>query len=188
MAVRNSAAAWGWPARLLHWAMAVMIVAMLILGAVTANFVDDLSTRFELAQIHKSWGFAVFALALLRLGWRAANPVSPAPPPGPAWERRAAAVSHAALYALMIVLPVSGWLMASASPLQDMFSIRNMVFGLFELPDPFVPGDAALEAAFRRIHVAAALAMAGLLAVHAGAAVRHHRVRGDDVLRRMTRG
>jgi len=189
MRLRNDSNAWGWPARLIHWAMAVLIVFMLGLGAYMANFVDDIYARFDLVQVHKSWGFAAFALALLRVGWRLANPVSPAmPSEARAWERRAAAASHAGLYALMFALPISGWLMASASTLQETYGIRNMVFGLFALPDPFAPGSDALEKVFADIHFASALALAGLLGVHAGAALAHHFVRRDDVLARMTLG
>jgi cytochrome b561 len=186
MSLRNTATAWGWPARALHWSMAVVIVALLVLGFVMANAIDDLALRFRLTQLHKSWGSVVFALALARLGWRLVNP-TPAEAPGAAWERAAARLAHGLLYALMIAMPVSGWLMASASPLQEMVGVRNMVFGLFELPDPFVPGDRALEAVFRTIHVGGGLLLAALLVLHAGAALKHHFVLRDDVLRRMAR-
>ncbi|MGF1659309.1 MAG: cytochrome b [Rubrimonas sp.] len=188
MSLRNTDTGWGWPARLLHWAVAAIILFQLGLGLWMANFVDDLYARFALTQTHKSWGALVFGLAALRLAWRMANPVAPAPPEGPRWEKAAGVAAHWALYALMIALPVSGWLMASASPLQDMYGVRNMVFGLFEMPDPFVPGDAGLEAAFRAIHTGGAAALTLLLLVHAGAALRHHFVLRDAVLRRMIRG
>lgn len=188
MPLRDDAEGWGWPSRLLHWVMAALMTGLLILGLVAANVVDDLQTRFELTQWHKSFGVVVFALALVRLGWRAANRTRPAPPPGPEWERRAARAGHAAFYALMLLLPLSGWLMASASPLQDMFGLTDTVFGLIPLPDPFVPGAEATEAAFRAVHLGAAIALAALLALHAGAALRHHLVLKDGVLRRMTLG
>lgn len=187
MGLRNTAETWGWPARLLHWTMAAIIVFMLAIGTYMTG-VDDLMRRFALTQTHKSWGFLVFALALGRIGWRLANPVSPAEPDGPAWERRVARGAHWALYGLMLWMPLSGWLMSTASPLQDMYGVRNMVFGLFDMPDPFVPGDADLEKAFRRMHNVGAAALAALLLGHAAAALRHHFVLRDDVLRRMTWG
>ncbi len=187
MALRNTTTTWGWPARLLHWSVAAIIVFMLVLGTYMTG-VDDLMRRFALTQTHKSWGFVVFVLALARIGWRLANPVSPAEPAGAAWERLAARGAHWALYGLMLWMPLTGWLMATASPLQEMYGIRNMVFGLFDMPDPFVPGSRELEDLFKRMHNVGAAALAALLLAHAVAALRHHFVLRDDVLRRMTWG
>jgi cytochrome b561 len=185
--VRNTPDAWGWPARALHWAMAALILFLLGLGFVMANLVDDLMQRFAMTQLHKSFGFVAFVLALARIGWRAANP-TPREAPGSALAARAARAAHLALYALMLWMPLTGWLMASASTLQDMYGIQNMVFGLFTLPDPFVPGDKALEEALAAAHLAGGLALSALVAVHAAAALAHHFVFRDDTLRRMVRG
>jgi cytochrome b561 len=193
MKIRNDAAGWGLPARILHWTMAVLILGMLGVGFWMVQVIgtSDLVLRYTLTQTHKSFGFAVFALALARILWRRANP-TPADPAGSAFERAAARGAHLTLYALMLVLPLSGWLMASASPLNDAgafpFQVRNMVFGLFELPDPFDPGSKTLESLFKVVHLWAALAMAALLVAHAGAALFHHVVRRDRVLSRMVRG
>jgi cytochrome b561 len=187
--LRNDSESWGWPARLLHWAVAAAIIFLLGVGFYMANFVDDLYRRFDLTQLHKSWGFVVFALALARAAWRLANPVAPAEPAGASrWEALAARATHAAFYVLMILMPVSGWLMASASTLQDDYGIRNRVFGLFDLPDPFVPGDKALEATLHAVHFWGGVALAALLVVHAGAALKHHFVDRDRVLARMSWG
>lgn len=189
MPIRNTATAWGWPARLLHWAMAILIVFMLSLGVSMANFVDDLATRFVLTQTHKSFGFVVISLALVRVSWRLMNPLSPAAPAAARrWENRLAHATHVALYVLMFLMPLSGWLMASASDLQDMYGIRNMVFGLFEMPDPFVPGDRRLEQTLKLVHVSGATVLSLLLVLHAGAALKHHFVLRDDVLTRMSLG
>lgn len=189
MRLWDDARAWGWPSRLLHWGMAGLILGMLGLGVWTANFVEDMYARYDLVQLHKSLGVVVFALALLRVGWRRANRARPEAPAGSSrLERAAAEGAHLALYALMLAMPLSGWLMASASELEDMFGMGTQVFGAFTLPDPFKPGDAALEAAFRTVHQGCAVALAALIALHGAAALVHHRVRRDDVLRRMTVG
>ena len=92
----------------------------------------------------------------------------------------------------MIAMPVSGWLGASASPYNDAdaypMQIKNMVFGLFELPDPFIPGSDALEAVFSWAHLLCAIALTAILLVHAGAALKHHFVNRDNVLTRMISG
>lgn len=187
MGLRNDETGWGWPARWLHWVMALLMTGMLAVGLVAANLIADTQTRFDLVQLHKSFGFVVFILALLRAAWRITHPAPP-DPPSPRWQAAAASASHLALYVLMFALPLSGWLLASASEMQDMYGIENQVFGLFALPDPFVPGDPALEVGFRRLHLALGLSLAALLAVHSAAALHHHYVSRDDVLMRMLRG
>jgi cytochrome b561 len=185
----DSAAGWGWVTRLLHWSMAALILFQLGFGLYMIQFVPDLLRQFTLIQTHKSWGFVIFVLALARVLWRLANRTRPALPAAmPAWQVRAAEASHRLLYLFMLLLPVSGWVMASASPTQDLLQIQNMVFGRFALPDPWVPGVDAIETAARGVHVAAAIALTALLALHAGAALKHQLVDHDGVLARMVRG
>ena len=187
MALMNTDTRWGWPARAFHWVMAILILFMLGLGLYTANIVESLSERFELVQLHKSFGFVVFVLAVLRLLWRFCNRRNPALPANmKLWERMAAHVSHVGLYLLMFAMPLTGWLMASASRAKEDLGVRNMVFGLFEMPDPIVPGDNALAETFGAIHFYLAIALMVLLAVHIGASLKHHLVLRDDVLRRMS--
>ncbi len=193
MTWRNTADSWGWPARVLHWAMAGLVVFMLGLGfymveVLSSQQPETVLERFLLTQVHKSWGTVAFALACLRLAWRAANPAPALPATTSAFARWAARWSHVALYACLFLMPVTGWLMASASPLQDSYGLRNLVFGLFELPDPFTPGSERLEAIFKTAHFALALLLTGLVAVHVAAALKHHLWDRDSVLRRMTFG
>ena len=192
MALKNTAEGWGWPARLLHWAMAALILFQLGVGVYMVEVIgDDLINRFQLTQTHKSFGVVVFALALLRILWRAVNP-RPTPPAMPPMQKLAAEGAHIALYVLMIALPLTGWLMASASPLNDPgaypFQVKNMVFGLFELPDPYPEGSKALSEQLARFHWGLALMLAAILAVHAGAALKHELVDRDGLLRRMVLG
>ncbi|MEL6219404.1 MAG: cytochrome b [Pseudomonadota bacterium] len=195
MSVKNTETGWGWPARLLHWSIAVLMIGMLVVGAymvrVLGDSSEDLLLRLELTQTHKSFGFVVFVLGLIRIWWRLTNPAPPLPEGMSAMDKMLANAGHLMLYGLMIGLPVTGWLMASASPLNDSDSyiqIKNMVFGLFELPDPYDPGDEALEAILKSFHTGFAVALAALLAVHAGAALHHQYVRRDGLLDRMLRG
>jgi cytochrome b561 len=181
----DSVAGWGWVTRALHWAMAGLILFQLGFGLWMTRFVPDLLARFTLTQTHKSWGTVVFLLALIRIAWRLANRTRPPLPPIPAWQALAARASHALLYLFMILMPVSGWLLASAAPVQDLLQMQNLVFGAFALPDPFVPGTDRLEAAFHRVHTTAAIGLAVVLALHAAAALRHQLVDRDHLLARM---
>ncbi|GMG82839.1 cytochrome b [Paralimibaculum aggregatum] len=209
MGLSNTREGWGWPARLLHWLMALLILGMLGVGFYMVEIVgDDLIQRFNLTQMHKSWGVIVFALALLRILWRAVTP-SPAPVPMPAWQKTAAQASHLALYALMIALPLTGWLMASSSPYNDAdayVQIRNEVrltylFGaetlaalgledalVWAMPDPYEPGDEALSKRFEQVHLALALALTAVLGLHVAAALKHQFIDRDGLLMRMIRG
>jgi cytochrome b561 len=185
----NTETSWGWVARAFHWVLAALILFQLGLGVWMVNVVSDLIEQFRLIQLHKSWGSVIFALALLRLGWRLASPAAPTLPAGtPHWQVRGAAVSHRLLYALILVLPLSGWVLASASPNQDLLGIENMVFGWFALPDPWVPGVKPIAEAAWTVHIGAAILLAATLVVHVAAALKHHLVDRDDVLVRMSWG
>lgn len=192
MPLRNTRESWGWPARLLHWLMAGLILFMLGLGFYMSNFVQSLIDRLELTQIHKSFGFVVFVLALVRIGWRLANPTPALPAHMGRLERRLAHGVHALIYVLVIVMPVTGWLMASSSPLNDPdaypFRIPNMVFELFELPDPYPIGDKALSETFLTIHLWSGVALGVLILGHMLAAIKHQSIDRDGLIRRMLLG
>lgn len=190
--IGNSSTSWGWPQRLLHWVGAALILGMLGLGFYMVNFEDSVLDRLILTQTHKSFGFVAFVLALLRIGWRLATPTPALPAHMSPLERRAAHASHLALYVLIVLMPLSGWLMASASPLNDAdaypMQIRNMVFELFELPDPFQPGDKALSEWLKAVHLWSGIALSALVTVHVAAAVKHQSIDRDGLIRRMIAG
>ena len=193
MAVKDTTQSWGIPSRLIHWAMAGLILFLLGLGFWISDFETDIARQIKLTFMHKSFGFTVFALAVLRVVWRLFNRRTPEMPAGtPGWQHTIADLTHKALYFLMFALPLSGWLMASASPLNDegAYPIRfpNMVFGLFEMPDPFVKGSKELTDMFHTAHLVFALALCAILLAHAGAALKHHFIDRDDILKRMTVG
>lgn len=188
MGLKNTDKSWGALSRLLHWAMAGLILFMLGFGYYMVNLVENPLEQFPLYQTHKSWGFVIFVLVLARLAWRLGNRAHPVLPEMSTLERFAARTGHWGLYGLMIMMPVTGWLMSTASPLQDLFGIRNQVFGLFEMPDPFVPGDEGVEEIFSTLHFFGAIALGLLVLLHAGAALYHHFGKRDDVLKRMTWG
>ncbi|MEM9048278.1 MAG: cytochrome b [Pseudomonadota bacterium] len=185
MGLRNTASGWGWISRLIHWSMAILIIGLTGLGL----YMDTQNLdHYQLIQDHKSWGFLVFVLAVLRLAWRAVNPAAPAlATDTPPWQALVVKATHIALYGLILAVPVTGWLMVSASPLQDL-GVRNMVFGLFEMPDPYPTGDSGLTETFTALHALAWLALMGVLALHVVGALYHHFVLRDRVLARMVVG
>lgn len=175
--LRNSPSSWGSVAKVFHWGMAVLILVQVPLGIAAARW--RLSpAKIELFFWHKSLGVLLLVLIALRLLWRTANPAPALPAELPAWERAAARASHALLYLLLALLPLTGWVVNSAA---------NIPFRVFRvLPLPAIAGpDEALADAFARIHVGLVVALVVALIVHVAAALRHHFVRRDDVLERM---
>ncbi len=176
-------ASWSRAQRLLHWSIAalVLITAPMAIVMVALPF-TQLLLKFLLYQAHKTIGIMVLLLALAQLGmhWRRGRPEHD--PPLPRWQRRAAAAVHAVLLALLLAVPVLGYLSAAAAPVR----IPTLLFGV--VPVPHVIGtDAATFAVLRRAHLALAVLLVGLALGHAAMALRHHR-RGHATLTRMLRG
>src|SRR4029079_12350731 len=135
-------------------------------------------TKLNLFFWHKSIGMTVLLLVALRLLWRLTN-TAPALPAGmPGWERLAAHASHFLLYVAMIGLPFSGWALSSAS------GVPFRIFGEIPLP-AIVEVDKETAEFAKQVHHAFVYLLVPLLIAHIGAALRHHYVKHDDVLRRM---
>jgi cytochrome b561 len=165
------------PARLLHWVAAIAIVATFFIGLAMLR-VSPGATQNRLFWLHESLGATVLALAALRLLWRAWRHPPPLPPTISGGIRRAALANHVALYGLMLMQPVLGWLGASA------FGAVVDVFGLFDLP-VLLHEDKSLAALLFLIHKIGAFTLAGLVTIHVGAALYHLVVRRDGVFQRM---
>lgn len=166
-------------ARLLHWATALAVLVIAALGLWIAWAPPQEETlKFRLYNIHESLGITVLLLTLLRLLWRRRHPPPPINPPLPAALRRAAFATHAALYALLLGIPVAGFLATNA------WGFPLSLFGVIPIPSPLGRSE-ALAPPLTALHGWMALALALLVALHAAAALWHHRGRGDDTLRRM---
>lgn len=176
MHLKNTLTRYGAVAQLFHWA----IVALVITQFVLAKRAEGLSpvAKIGVLATHKSIGITILGLALLRLAWRLLNPVPALPAGTPRWQDRAARVSHFLLYALLFITPVLGWLMSSARA----YSVSW--FGLVTLPD-FIEPDRATFEILRDAHEFMATSLGVIAIVHAAAALKHHFLDRDDVLRRM---
>jgi len=177
MALRNSTQRWGSVAQLLHWSVAALIFALMALGWLAV--LSPLSPgKITLFYWHKSLGMLVLALVLVRLGWRAGNPPPDMPADLPRWEPALARATHVFLYILIILMPVSGWLINSAA------GIPFKVFWVMPLP-AIAPVSSALEHIFELVHLAVFWALAVVLVGHIGASLRHHFLLHNTILRRM---
>ena len=157
--------------RLLHWLMAILIVAMLLIGAGMANTV---SPRYHcLVAIHEPLGIAILALVLIRFANRLFNPPPPLPPM-PRLQRYAAHASHWLLYLLMFTIPLVGWAMLSAG------DMPIVLHGGLRLPH-ILPPNAALYSALRGLHGALATLLYAVFLLHLAAALLHGLIRRDGV-------
>ena len=190
MAVRNSKLRYGTVAVSFHWIIAALVVTNICLGFYMNDLAHSDPMRFTFIQTHKSIGLTVLSLSVLRLLWRLVNPIPPLPPEFGPGMRFIARGTHFLFYFLIITIPLVGWAMVSSSPL----GTPTMYFGLFQWPH--IPFLAALPRAektiyvrdFAATHTLLAYAAIALLTLHVGAALWHHLLRRDDVLRRMLPG
>lgn len=177
MQIRNTAGRFGLVARTLHWLTLVLLIGSFTLAVSMVNMPFS-PRKLEFYSWHKWVGVTIFLLAVLRLGWRFANPV-PRPPAGtPRWQHRLAQLSHAMLYAILIVMPVTGWIMSSA------LNLPVVYLGLIPIPSPFGV-DRALGETMKVAHLSLAIVLLALVTIHVLAALYHHFHLRDDVLRRM---
>jgi cytochrome b561 len=177
MSLRNTPSSYGSVAKLLHWSIVALIITQLVLG-ISADDLPNGLRKLELLAWHKSFGMLVLILALARLAWRFGNPVPPPPADMPRWQQLAAVGTHRLLYALILLQPLTGWLMSSYKNFPVSF------FGLFQWPDLVAPNPQMHER-FEDIHEWLARLLVTVAIVHASAALYHHFGRKDDVLRRM---
>lgn len=191
MTARNSALRYGSVAMTLHWLIAVFILINIALGIWFNEVMGRYDAgRFGVIQLHKSIGLTVLVLSVVRLAWRLVNPVPPLPVSMSRTTKVLAHATHYALYALMIAVPVLGWMLVSASRT----GIPTMYFG--EIPWPnlaFIadlPRDQkiALGHSYSTGHIVAAFLLLALVLGHAAAAFYHHFKRRDRVLIRMLPG
>lgn len=166
------------PARWLHWSVAALVLAMIPVGALMVQ--DGLGRSFQngLFIFHKNTGVVIAVLVALRLVYRWRNPPPKLPRRLPRWQRRIAFWTHTILYALIVIMPISGYV-----------RVRTGGFPI-ELLDAmgigtFLPKSDAIANAAKSLHYAGAWALAILVAMHIGAALQHGLIKRDGVFQRM---
>jgi cytochrome b561 len=167
--------------RALHWSIALAVLGMLAAGFYAGSL--DTSTpagfnRFNaVIDIHKSFGLLILMLMVVRVLWRLSERTPQLPATVPSWERIAARASHLLLYVGLFVMPISGYLMASA---------HGETVQFFGLPLPHL-----VELRGRWVHVAhsthhtVAFVLLGIVALHVLGALKNHVIDRNDVLRNM---
>lgn len=177
MSLRNSADSYGAVAKLLHWGILALIIAQYVLAEAAEELEDGPEKLATLAN-HRSVGMLILLLALVRIGWKMANRGLPQPVPVPRPQQIAASAAHGILYLLLLLLPLSGWVMSSAAGVPAGF------FGLLEFP-MLLGENHDLHEALEEVHETLFYALAAVAVLHALAAVFHHVWLKNDTLRRM---
>ena len=165
----------------LHWAIAFGLLFMIWLGW-------NMDGKESWFQFHKSVGITILILTVARIVWRLMNPPPPAPTDLKPWENKASHAVHIGFYALMVIMPLTGWLTVSIS--YD-FDIPTVIFGLVSWPD--IPGVGFLSneigyAIISNIHSKLAYVLFALLALHVAGALKHEFGPEEGVLKRMLPG
>ncbi len=178
MSLKNTPDRWGSVSKSLHWLIAVLILALGIVGLLMGEL-PKTPKYFWVYTAHKSIGITVLVLVALRLVWRL-YAGAPRPVLGtPTWQERIAEATHWLLYALMFAIPLSGWLYDSASGLRPF-----KLFGLFEMPKLVAPSEASAQVS-HAIHEWGFWLLILVVLAHAGAALYHHLHQRDATLARM---
>ncbi len=161
----------------LHWLTAIAMVPTVIYGLVSV-YADGAEMTREALLIHQTVGTAIFILVLFRTVWRLTHPAPPLPAETPRYQKVGATLTHMLLYVTMVALPVTGY-MGLAARGRDI-----SMAGLFDLPR-IVPLDRRLSVNAQNLHDYGQYVLYALLALHVAAALYHHFIVKDGILRRM---
>ena len=173
----------------LHWLIAILLVGLIAVGKYMNELEESDHLRFELIQWHKSFGILVLLLIVLRIIWRLTHRPPQLSSSLPSWQRFAASATHLILYLLVLVIPLSGWVMVSVSPL----NLATELFGV--IPWPHLSVDAATGFGVSDRETVSELSITAhhylanglliLVLLHIGAALRHQFVLKDNLMSRM---
>jgi len=162
----------------LHWLMALLIISAFIMGLVMTSIPGFSPAKLRYFSWHKWIGVTVFALAVLRVLWRQFHRPPPHPERMPAWQNRAADAVHVLLYILIFAVPISGYLYTLSA------GVPVVYLGVWPMPVIMDPNP-EWKPVFRAVHYWLDMTMAALVLGHAGAALKHHFIDRDNVLKRM---
>ncbi|MBS0285839.1 MAG: cytochrome b [Proteobacteria bacterium] len=177
MELNNTAQRYGLISQLFHWVMALLVIGLIVIGLYMVRLPIN-AWKLKLYGLHKEWGVLVLMMVALRLLWRFTQISPEYPLHMPLWQKLAAKSVHVAFYFFLFALPISGWMLSSASGLPVSF------FGLFVMPDLVGPNQ-ALRELLTQVHKWLGYGLIAALGAHVGAALQHHFIHKDDILRRM---
>jgi len=178
--IRNTSKTYGSVAKSLHWLILIMLTVSIIAGNFLASMPKGVE-KLQTSGMHKSFGAVLLILLVFRLVWRLINETPQLPSETTTGEAFIATAMHWGLYILMFAQPLSGIMMSQASGFPVGF------FGLFEFP-VFLDKSPELAKIFHTAHSTVWILLVITVIGHAGAALHHHFIKKDNVLKQMTTG
>jgi cytochrome b561 len=176
---RNTKESWGRLSRGLHWLMAPLVLGMLGIGIYMTSLPPS-DQKWMFYGWHKSFGIVVLALVVIRLSWRLTQ-TTPSLAQLDHWQVQLAKINHYLLYLLMFIMPLSGAVMSQAGGHPVKF------FEYWTLPT-LITQNPLVALMARQIHGWAGYLFLALIAIHVGAALYHHFILKDKILKRMVHG
>lgn len=178
--LKNTTNSYGVVAKGFHWLLFLMLTFSIVAGNFMASMPKG-AEKLQAAGMHKSFGAVILMLIMLRLVWRLMNETPRLPDETTSGEALIAKAMHWGLYVLMFAQPLSGIMMSQSAGIPVSF------FGLFEFP-MFLDKDPSLAQFFKGVHGTVWIILVLAVVGHAGAALHHHFVKKDNVLKKMTTG
>lgn len=175
--LKNTSNSFGTIAKTLHWVIALGILGMLAVGFIMVDM-EPSPSKWTLYSLHKSTGVLILLLVILRLTWRLQNTVPQLPTNLQLWHRQLAKLSPIILYILLFLMPLSGFTLSQAG------GHPITVYGIFTLPN-IVPKNLDYSTVASIIHKYGGFAFIGVLILHVGAALYHHFILKNNLLKRM---
>lgn len=169
---------WGTVSIALHWTIAALILLVQVPAGLTMEAVGRGTLQDVLFNIHKNVGLVIFALAVVRLGWRWSHPVPELPADLPRWQAVTARTTHVLLYAVLFLMPITGFLYTALG------GFPVPLFMLYDLAR-LVPENKPAAEVFQIAHLSLQYVLYALVALHVAGALQHHLIRQDGILRRM---
>ena len=175
-------------AMILHWLIALAVIFMLFWGRYMTDLPKGSFERLEAFQLHQSIGLTILMLTLLRIVWRLRHPVPPKPEGLGAWEATLRKGTHIGFYSLLIIIPLSGWSVASTSSLE----VPIEYFGQFDWPFisflTNIENKQDIHEAFEEVHKYLGWGMIALITLHLAGILKHTFILKDTLWRRMVPG
>lgn len=173
--IKNTYSTYGSPAKFLHWIIAILLIGMLTFGF----FLDDIPKDYKgvVYNIHKLTGVTILLLMVIRICWSLGNTRPDLPNKTPRWQRFSARTVQYLLIIFAIIMPLAGWIGSSA--VEKFPHIGDLQLKLPVPHEKFI-ADASFE-----VHETVAIILIVLISMHVLAALYHHFIRKDDVMRKM---
>lgn len=165
---------------LLHWLVALLIIAAFALGVVMVEIEGITPSKLRYFSWHKWLGVTVLALAAVRLLWRLTQTAPPYAQPMPRWQALVSRLTHGALYVLMFAVPVSGYFYSLAA------GVPVVYLGMLPLP-VFIDADPVLKPVLKELHENLVWLLFALVVLHLLAVLKHQLIDRDGLLGRMLR-